>query len=86
MSALPPKYVPHSPTGHQLGATVPVQAPSMSHHRAFSLISLMPILHSKTHSWGSSHRGTMETNLTRKHEVVGLSPGLAQWVKDLAWP
>ena len=24
------------------------------------------------------------TNLTRKHEVVGLIPGLAQWVKDLA--
>ena len=26
----------------------------------------------------------METNLTRHHEVVGLIPGLAQWVKDLA--
>ena len=24
------------------------------------------------------------TNLTRNHEVVGLIPGLAQWVKDLA--
>ena len=30
----------------------------------------------------SSHHGTAETNPTRNHEVVGLIPGLAQWVKD----
>ena len=30
---------------------------------------------------GSSHRGTVETNLTRNHEVVGLTPGLAQWLR-----
>ena len=24
------------------------------------------------------------TNLTRNHEVVGLIPGLAQWIEDLA--
>ena len=33
---------------------------------------------------GVNHRGATETNLTRKHEVEGLIPGLAQWVKDLA--
>ena len=33
--------------------------------------------------FGSSHRGTAETNLTRNHEVAGSILGLAQWVKDL---
>ena len=35
---------------------------------------------------GSSHHGSVEMNLTRNHEVVGLIPGLSQWVKDLVLP
>ena len=35
---------------------------------------------------GSSHCGSVETNLTSIHKVAGLIPGLAQRVKDLALP
>ena len=31
----------------------------------------------------SSCCGTVETNPTRNHEVMGSIPGLTQWVKDL---
>ena len=34
----------------------------------------------------SSHSGAVEGDLTGNHEVVGLIPGLAQWVKDLVLP
>ena len=33
---------------------------------------------------GSSRHGAVETNPTRNHKIVGLMPGLAQWVKDPA--
>ena len=34
---------------------------------------------------GSSRHGPAETNPARNHEVVGLIPDLAQWVKDPAF-
>ena len=33
----------------------------------------------------SSHCGAVEMNPTRNHEVAGLIPGVAQWVKDPAF-
>ena len=34
----------------------------------------------------SSHRDSVEMNLTTTHEEAGLIPGLEQWVKDLVLP
>ena len=35
---------------------------------------------------GSSHCGSMETNLTSVHEDAGTIPGPTQWVEDPALP
>ena len=40
----------------------------------------------KGFSQGVPCHGAAETNPTKNHEVVGLIPGLTQWVKDLALP
>ena len=44
---------------------------------------LIPSCGQKYQPW-SSHRGSVETSLTSIHEDAGLTPGLAQWVKDPA--
>ena len=42
------------------------------------------VLSKKVAEGWSSHHGTVEMDPTRNHEVLGLIPGLPQWVKDLA--
>ena len=37
-------------------------------------------------NFGSSHRGSVETNLTRNYEGLGSIAGLTQWVKDPTLP
>jgi len=48
-----------------------------------SVYALMPDRFNSV-SFRSSYCGTAEMNLTSIHEDLGLIPGLAQWVEDLA--
>ena len=50
-----------------------------------SLLTAWPMLNSEDIN-RSSCCAAVEMDLTRNHEVVGLVPGLTQWVKDLALP
>ena len=47
-------------------------------------IRLLELVWFQINLYHSSHRGSVETNPTRNHEVVGSVPGLTQWVKNLA--
>ena len=40
----------------------------------------------KTDQFGSSHRGAVDTNPTRNHEVADSIPGLPQRVRDPVLP
>ena len=48
--------------------------------------SVLVIYHCLKNNTGSSHHGAAKVNLTSNHEVVGLIPGLVQWVEDPAMP
>ena len=47
---------------------------------------LLHVINIKYTGAGSSHHGSVVTNLTSIHEDTGLIPGLTQWVKDPALP
>ena len=50
------------------------------------IVQLGLVFKKKKKKLRSSHCGIGEMNPTRNDEVVGLIPGLAQWVKDLVLP
>ena len=48
-------------------------------------LSFLKIGNKKLEDGGSSRLGAAKMNPTGNHDVVGLIPGLAQWVKDPAF-
>ena len=56
------------------------------YHQTLTTVKPLAFLFFKSLKFRGSHRGTVEPNLTRNHEVAGSIPGLSQWVKDPALP
>ena len=58
------------------------------HHNSWECQILNPLSEARdqTHNFGVPVVAQWLTNPTRNHEVLGLIPGLAQWVKDPALP